>query len=65
MNLLKQSKQVIQIVEDARGSITYLIERMNHNLIKHKVKQVMLWRMYIFNQKLLGCKIEFIIWKHY
>ena len=35
---VETNKHVIKVVEGERGSITYLIQQMNHNLVKLKVK---------------------------
>ena len=35
---VETNKHVINIVEGERGSITYLIQQMNHNLTKLKIK---------------------------
>ena len=35
---VETNKQIVKNVEGERGSITYLIQQMNHNLIKLKIK---------------------------
>ena len=44
---VETNKHVIKIVEGERGSITYLIQQMNHNLTKLRIKSDAVVDVYI------------------